>query len=255
MAARILESERDRVLVALVNPLIPCAARIGVAAFLVGAFFSPILRTPVMVALYALSLVMVILAGFVLRHVALPGERSPFMMELPLYRTPSIRNLSMCTGWRLLAFLKKAGTVILGVSVLIWLLSYFPVGADLPDSYLGELGAAIEPAGRLIGLDWRMSVALVTGFAAKETSLATLGVLYHTDEHGLVAALQQAISPLVALVFVVVQLLYIPCLATVAVIRSETNSWKWTALAVLYPIILAGGVGALVFHIGRALGF
>lgn len=255
MAARILESERDRVLVALVNPLIPCAARIGVAAFLVGAVFAPALRAPVMVALYALSLLMVILAGFVLRHVALPGERSPFMMELPLYRTPSLRNLSMYTGWRLLAFLKKAGTVILGVSVLIWLLSYFPVGTDLPDSYLGGLGQAIEPVGRLIGLDWRMSVALVTGFAAKETSLATLGVLYHTDEQGLVAALQHAVSPLVALVFVVVQLLYIPCLATVAVIRSETASWKWTAVAVLYPTILAGGVGALIFHIGRALGF
>jgi len=255
MAARILESERDRVLVTLVNPLIPCAVRIGVAAFFVGAFFAPALRTPVMVALYALSLLMVILAGFVLRHLVLPGDRSPFMMELPLYRTPNLRNLSMYAGWRVLAFLKKAGTVIVAISVLIWLLSYFPVGADLPDSYLGRLGGAIEPAGRLIGLDWRMSVALVTGFAAKETSLATLGVLYHTDEHGLVAALQQAVSPLVALVFVVVQLLYIPCLATVAVIRSETNSWKWTALAVLYPIILAGGLGALVFHIGRALGF
>jgi ferrous iron transport protein B len=139
--------------------------------------------------------------------------------------------------------------------VLIWLLSYLPVGAELPDSLLGRLGRAVEPAGRLLGLDWRMSLALVTGFAAKETSLATLGVIYHTSEAGLAQTLQHSISPLVALVFVVVQFLYIPCLATVAAIRGETASWRWTGLAVVYPILLAGGLGALVFHIGRALGF
>jgi len=254
MATRILETERDRLLAILVNPLIPCAARIGVVAFFVGAFFPPGLRTPVMASLYALSLAMVILAGFLLRQIALRGEQAPFMMELPLYRTPSLRNLAMFTGWRLLAFLKKAGTVILGVSVLIWLLSSFPVGTDLPQTYLGRLGFWLEPAGRLLGLDWRTSVALVTGFAAKETSLATLAVLYHAEGQSLAEALRHAMTPLVALVFIVVQLLYIPCLATVAVMRSETNSWKWTALGVLYPLVLAGGLGLLIFHTGHALG-
>jgi len=255
MATRILETERDRLLAILVNPLIPCAARIGVAAFFVGAFFPPALRTPVMASLYGLSLAMVILAGFLLRRVVLPGEESPFMMELPLYRAPSLRNLAILTGWRLLAFVKKAGTVILGVSVLIWLLSSFPAGADLPHTYLGRLGFWLEPAGKLLGLDWRMSVALVTGFAAKETSLATLGVLYHAEGEGLAQALRQNITPLVALVFVVIQLLYIPCLATVAVMRSETNSWKWTALGVIYPLALAGALGLVIFAVGKALGF
>jgi ferrous iron transport protein B len=254
MATRILETERDRLLATLINPLIPCAARIGVAAFFAGAFFPPALRTPVMASLYALSLAMVVLAGFLLRRIALPGEQSPFMMELPLYRLPSIRNLAIFTGWRLLAFLKKAGTVILGISVVIWLLSSFPAGADLHDTYLGRLGLWLEPAGKLLGLDWRTSVALVTGFAAKETSLATLAVLYHAEGQSLAEALRHAMTPLVALVFIVVQLLYIPCLATVAVMRSETNSWKWTALGVLYPLVLAGGLGLLIFHTGHALG-
>jgi len=255
MATRLLETERDRLLAILVNPLIPCTARIGVATFFVGAFFAPALRTPVMASLYALSLAMVILAGFLLRRTVLPGEESPFMMELPLYRLPSLRNLVTYTGWRLLAFLKKAGTVILGASVAIWLLSSFPAGADLPQTYLGRLGFWLEPAGRLLGLDWRTSVALVTGFAAKETSLATLGVLYHGEGQSLVHALRHSMTPLAALVFVVVQLFYIPCLATVAVMRSETGSWKWTALGVIYPLVLAGGLGLLVFHLGHALGF
>lgn len=255
MATRILETERDRILATLVNPLIPCAARIGVAAFFVGAFFPPALRTPVMASLYALSLAMVILAGFLLRRLALPGEESPFMMELPLYRVPSLRNLAIYTGWRLLAFLKKAGTVILAISVVIWILASFPAGADLPNTYLGRIGFWLEPAGRLLGLDWRMSVALVTGFGAKETSLATLGVLYHAEGKGLAEALRDELTPLAALVFVVVQLLYIPCLATVAVIRSETNSWKWTAVGVIYPLVLAAGLGLLIYQIGRALGY
>ena len=139
--------------------------------------------------------------------------------------------------------------------MLIWLLSSFPTGADLPQTYLGRLGFWLEPAGKLLGLDWRTSVALVTGFAAKETSLATLAVLYHAEGQSLAEALRHAMSPLVALVFIVVQLLYIPCLATVAVMRSETNSWKWTALGVLYPLVLAGALGLLVFHLGNALGF
>lgn len=255
MAARILETERDRLLVMLVNPLIPCAARIGVATFFVGAFFPPALRTLVMASLYALSLLMVILAGFVLRRVALPGEESPFMMELPLYRAPSLRNLALFLGWRLLAFLQRAGTIILGASVLIWILSSFPTGVNPADTYLGRLGRVLEPAGRLLGLDWRMSVALVTGFTAKETSLATLGVLYHAEGESLSQALRESVSPLVALVFVVVQLLYVPCLATVATLRAETHSWKWVAVGIFYPIVVAGVLGVLIFHVGKALGF
>jgi len=254
MAARILESQRDRLLVILVNPLIPCAARIGVAAFIVGALFPPALRTPVMASLYALSLLMVIISGFVLRRVALPGERAPFMMELPLYRLPNPRTLAMFVGYRLAAFGRKAGTIILAVSVLIWLLSSFPVGAPVSDTYMARLGKLLEPAGRLAGLDWRMTVALVTGFSAKETSLATLGVLYHAEGESLSRALRESITPLVAFVFVVVQMLYIPCLASVATMRSETQSWKWTAIGVLYPLLLAGGLGILIFHLGRAIG-
>jgi len=254
MASRILESERDRVLVILVNPLIPCAARIGVAAFFVGALFPPHLRTPVMASLYALSLAMVILSGFVLRRVALPGERAPFMMELPLYRLPSARNLGVVVGFRLLAFLKKAGTVILAASVLIWVLSSFPPGASLQNTLMGRLGRFIAPVGGLCGLDWRMTIALLTGVAAKETSLAALGVLYHAEGAALSQALRGSVTPLVGLVFVVVQMLYIPCLATAAVIRSETGSWKWTAVGVSYPLVVAGALGALVFHVGRILG-
>jgi ferrous iron transport protein B len=255
MATRILDTRRDRLLAILVNPLIPCAARTGVAACLVGAFFPPILRTPVMASLYALSLGSVIAVGYLLRHSVLPGARSPFMMELPLYRLPSLGSTATSTAWRLLDFLKRAGPLIVAVSVVIWLLSSCPAGASPADTYLGRLGQRLEPAGKLLGLDWRMTVALVTGFAAKETSLATLGVLYHAEREGLAESLRHAITPLVALVFVVVQLLYVPCLATVAVMRSETGSWWWTALGVLYPLVLAGSLGMLIFQVGRLLGF
>jgi ferrous iron transport protein B len=112
----------------------------------------------------------------------------------------------------------------------------------------------LEPLGRLVGLDGRMIVALISGIGSKETSLATLGVLYHAQGQGLAQALRQQVSPLAALVFVVVQLLYVPCLATIATIRSETRSWKWTAVAVTYPLLLATGLGALIFWVGRGLG-
>ena len=254
MAARILDNERDRVLVILVNSLIPCPARVGVAAFLVGAFFAPRVQVAVMGGLYLLSLAMVVLAGFVLRRVALPGEQAPLMMELPLYRVPSLGGLLRATRWRLWAFLRKAGTVILAATVVIWLLFSFPVGAPPEHTYLGQVGMALEPLGRLVGLDGRMIVALISGIGSKETSLATLGVLYHAQGQGLAQALRQQVSPLAALVFVVVQLLYVPCLATIATIRSETRSWKWTAVAVTYPLLLATGLGALIFWVGRGLG-
>jgi len=254
MAARILENRRDRLLCILVNSLIPCPARVAVAAFLVGAFFPVALQPVIMGGLYLLSLLMVLAAGFALRKLALPGEQSPLMMELPLYRLPSLRNLGLLTWWRLVAFLRKAGTVIVAASVLIWALSTFPTGHGPEGTWLAGLGRVLAPVAGLIGLDWRMAVALVTGFVGKEMSLAALGVLYHADGQALATALQHQITPLVALVFVVVQLLYVPCLATVAVIRSETGSWKWTAVAVAYPLLLAGGLGALIYWGGRALG-
>jgi len=254
MAARLLENERDRVLAMLVNPLIPCAARMGVAAFLVGALLPRPLQTPVMASLYLLSLAMVLLAGFLLRRVVLPGEQAPLMMELPLYRLPSLRSLGRYAWWRVLAFLRKVGTVILAAAVLVWFLASYPAGLPPAHTYLGRLGVWLSPVGGLLGLDWRMSVALLAGFAAKETSLATLGVLYHAQGQGLAQALQAQVTPLVGLVFVVVQLLYVPCLATVAAIRSETGSWRWTALAVAYPLVLTGLLGALIYWTGRALG-
>lgn len=208
-----------------------------------------------MASLHALGLSMVILAGLLLRPTVLWGEESPFMMELPLYRAPSLRNLGMFAGSRPLAFLKKAGTVILGVSVLIWLLSSFPAGADLPQTYPGRLGFRVEQAGRLPGLDWRMSVALGDRIRRQGNFAGHSGRSVSRRRGSLAQALRRGSTRLVALVFVVVQLLHIPCLARVAVMRSETNSWKWTALGVFHPLALAGGLGLLIFEIGKALGF
>jgi ferrous iron transport protein B len=253
MGTRVIDSWQARLLTILIAPLIPCTARMAVIAFLAPAFFG---QNALFVTwgLVLFSLFLLVVMGVLLNKLIFKGERSAFIMEMPLYHIPNLRTVGLLVWQRSLSFLKKAGTVILGVSAAIWALSYFP-GGDLNSSYLAIAGKFIEPAGRLLGFDWRMSVALLTSFPAKENAVATLGVLFGGSSNtGLIQALTTAYSPASALSFLVVTMLFIPCMATIAVIKQETGSWKWPMVSILMYLLLSITSGIVVYHLALALG-
>jgi ferrous iron transport protein B len=245
MGARVIESERARLLTILVAPLVPCTARMGVIAFLAPIFF----RAPTLISwgLLTLNLGVLVLAGLLFHNVILRGERVAFIMELPLYHLPNWHTIAIGVWQRLLSFVEKAGTIILTVSIVTWALSNFP-GRTLESSWMAGLGRRLEPIGSLMGMDWRMMVALLSSFIAKENAVATLGVLFGQSgaEASVAVALRAAVAPSAALAFLVMQMLFIPCAATVSAIKQETNSWHWATFSILFLLIisLAGGIAA-----------
>lgn len=256
MATRTLENRKDRLIAILINPLIPCGARLGVMTFLVAIFFRGNTAALVMLSLIVLSLALVVLMGLSLRRFVLPGEHPAFIMELPPYHKPTIRGLAIHTWERVGVFVKRAGTIIILISVVIWALSSFPSGVELSDTYVGQLGKLFEPLGNLMGFDWRLMVALIFGFAAKELTISTLAILYgFGEEVPLKTALATAWTPLIAYTFLVVQMIYVPCLASVAIMKRETNSWKWTMFSVAYTLILAFIAGVIVYNVGLFMGY
>jgi ferrous iron transport protein B len=176
-------------------------------------------------------------------------------MELPLYHRPNARTIGIQVWQNSAEFLKKAGTIILVMSVIVWALSTLPHG-QIETSYLASVGKALAPVGALMGLQWEMIVALLTSFVAKENAIATLGILFGAGEEavGLEAALTGVLTPASALAFLVVQVLFIPCVATVAAIRQETRSWGWTAFSVGLLLVLSLAGGILAYHLVGALG-
>ncbi len=257
MATRTLENRKDRLIAILINPLIPCGARLGVMTFIVSIFFTGLMATLVMLSLIMISLGLVFLMGVIFRRFLLPGEHPAFLMELPPYQMPGIKDIALHTWERAWIFVKKAGTVIVVVSIVIWLLSNYP-GNGIENSYAAMLGRALEPLGALMGFDWRIIVALIAGFGAKETTITTLGVLYasgSTGGEGFIATITASLTPLTAYTFLLVQMIYVPCLATVAMIRRETGSWKWTGFAVGYTLLLAFILGTATYGIGKLLGW
>jgi ferrous iron transport protein B len=250
MGARIIDSRRARLLTILLAPLVPCAGRMAVIVFITPIFFG---RAATLVAwgLVAASLFVLAAVGVLLNKWVLKGEQAAFIMELPLYHRPNTRTIGIQVWHNSAEFLKKAGTLILVMSVIVWVLSTLPYGT-IETSYLARVGQALSPLGSLMGLDWRMMVALLTSLVAKENSIATMGVLYGAEGGtitGLDAALAAVLTPSAALAFLVVQMLFVPCVATVAAIKQETRSWGWTAFALglLLFVSLAGGIA--VYHI------
>jgi len=251
MGARIIETPRSRLLTIMVAPLVPCAARMAVIAFLAPIFFG---RAATLVAwgLVALSLMVLAILGIMLSRFVLKGERAAFIMELPMYHKPNLRTIGIQVWQHSVEFLKKAGSLILIMSVVMWILSTLPDG-DIQTSYLASFGQWIAPAGALLGLDWRMVVALLASFVAKENSIATMSILYGSgqSEAGLAQLLSGVITPAAALAFLVVQMLFIPCAATVGTIKQETHSWKWTLANLLMLLIISLGMGVIVYQIAR----
>ncbi len=247
LGTRVIESRRARLLTILLAPLVPCTARMAVVVFLAPAFFGP--AAPLVAwGLVLLSLATLALVGIALNRALFQGRRSAFIMELPLYHLPNGRTIALSVWERSWAFVRKAGTVILAVSVVIWALSTLP-GGDVETSVLAQLGKSLEPVGRLMGLDWRLTVALLSSFIAKENSIATMGVLYRTGEEGLADFLAATYSTATALAFLVVQVLFIPCMATVAAIRQETGAWRWTVFSIGLLLGLSLLAGTVTFQV------
>jgi len=261
LGARVIESRRARLLTILLAPLIPCTARMAVIAFLAPAFFGSA-ATLVSWGLVLLALVVLALSGVLINKTIFRGRRAAFIMELPLYHLPNWRTIGLLVWQRSLAFLKKAGTLILAVSVVVWALSVLP-GGEIETSFLAQIGRWLEPAGRLMGFDWRLMVALLTSFIAKENSIATLGVLFGStgltaggtgEGAGLAETMAAAFPASTALAFLVVQLLFVPCVATVAVVRQETGSWWWTLFNLGFLLVVSWAAGVAIFWLAGMVG-
>ncbi len=247
LGTRIIETRRARLLTILLAPLVPCTARMAVITVLTPLFFG---SKAALVAWGLVTMNIVVLAalGLLLHRLLFHGEQASFIMELPLYHLPNGRTIALYVWQNLLAFLQKAGSTILLVSVLIWALAYFPTG-EQSSSYLVAIGHFLEPIGEWMGLSWQALTALITSFVAKENTIATLGILYGDLEGTLTAAL----SPAAALAFLVVQMLFVPCAATVAAIRQEAGS-KWALFSVALLLVISLMAGVAVYQLGAALG-
>lgn len=258
MATRSLDTKRDRIVTALITPFMSCSAKLPVYSLFITTFFVPKLRTPVLFSIYFFGIMVAIIMANILGFLFFGREKSPLLMELPPYRLPTFRSVLLHMWMRAWMYLRKAGTLILVAAIAIWFLSNYPkktvensksvlVKTQIENSYAGKIGKFIEPVFKPLGFDWKGSIALVTGFAAKEVVVSTLGVIYGIgDAEGEHESLQSALkndsvfgkSPLVAYTFMVFVLLYVPCLAVVAVFYKEFG-WRWTAFLIVYTTAVA----------------
>lgn len=258
MATRTLEDPKDRLITMLINPLIPCVPRLGVMSAVVAAFFPGYRGAAVMLSLLAISMLLVMFSALFMRRVVKQKERSAFVMELPLYHIPTFRNILWPTWQKTYSFLKRAWTFILVASILVWILSSYPQGVSMDATWAGKLGGLLSIVGQPLGFDWRIMVAIVFGFTAKETTLSTLGILYGVAadaSQSIAQAMTGAMSSLEAYTFLVVYMLYIPCIASVVTTYKESRSLGWTSFGIAYNLILSFVVGWIIFHGGQAIGF
>lgn len=258
MATRTLENPKDRMITILLNPLIPCVPRLGVMSAVVAAFFPGGRGALVMSSLLVLSLLLIAFSSYFFRKTVIKTEKSAFVMELPLYHVPTVRNVLYPAWQKTYSFMKRAWTYILVASIIIWTLSSFPAGVSMDQTWAGKLGSSLTFIGSPLEFDWRIMVAILFGFTAKETTLATLGILYGVSvdaPQSIAQAMTGAMTHLQAFTFLVVYMLYIPCLATVVTIHKETGSWRWTSFGIGYNLLLSFSVGWLVLQLGHALGF
>lgn len=259
MATRTMESKKDRMIAILINPFVSCGARLPVYLVFIGAFFSA-KGGLVLISLYLIGIFVALLFGKLFSKTLFKGETSYFVMELPPYRVPSIKSVLMLTWEKAGAFLKKAGTIIFPIVTLLWALSVVPFGVEQYSeaTVLGRIGLFVAPIFKPAGFGtWQAGVALFSGIAAKESVVATLGMVYAGVSEGpqLTAAIQQSFTPLTAMSFLIMSLLYTPCVAALGAIKRETNSKKWAIFTALYTFAVGWIAAVLVYQIGTLLGF
>ena len=275
MATRTIESRRSRLITMLVLPLMSCSARLPIYIMITSTFFALKYRSWIMISLYFIGIVMAVLMSRIFSRYVVKGDDVPFVMELPPYRFPTGKAMFRHTWEKGKQYLKKMGGIILVASVIVWALGYFPHHEELTpqeqqeQSYIGRIGKTVEPVFRAQGFDWKLDVGLLAGVGAKEIVASTMGVLYAGDEtvaddeeadsvkyanlHKKMSA--DGITPLVAFCFLLFVLLYFPCIATIAAIKNESGSWKWALFTVFYTTGLAWIVSAVVYQVGRLMGF
>lgn len=258
MATRTLENEKDRRLTMMLIPFMSCSAKMPVYSLFISAFF-PQLRGPVVFSLYLIGFIVAIASAFVLQKTVLKGGHAPFVMELPPYRMPTAKTLALHLYDKIKDFMTKAGTVILGASVVIWFCQYFDFSLhhveNSSESILGVIGSFIAPVFAPLGFgDWKSSVSILTGLVAREQIVSTMGILYGTGEGAsLVSAVAGAYSPAAAYSIMTFALLFIPCLAAVTTLRKEMNSKKWTAIALGFQAVSAYVITFVIYNIARVI--
>lgn len=258
MAARTIETPRERLLTILLSPLMSCSARLPVYALFVGAFFAAH-RATVVLFLYVLGIIVALILAKVFSLTLLQSETSLFVIELPPYRLPQFQSLWRSTWDKGKGFIRKAGTFIFAGSVFIWFLSYAGPGGlkvNMNDSYLAAVGNVIAPILQPIGFGtWQASASLITGFLAKESIISTMNIIYFVPKNAsLQGLLSEYYTPLAAFSFMVFILLYIPCLATTATIYKETGSKRWTAFSILYALTIAYILSLVIYQGGKFFG-
>ncbi len=297
MATRTLESTRDRLTTMLVTPLMSCGARLPIYALIIPAFFPKAWHGEMLWIIYMTGIVLAILGAKLLRSTVLKGESMTFVMELPPYRMPTLKGVLIHMWDRAWLYLKKAGTIILGISIILWAMTSFPALPDqiksqfderrkavcaqnLPDeekqarlatienqeaqaalrySFAGRIGTAMEPVLKPMGFDWRIGTALIGAFAAKEVFVAQLGIVYSVGEadeesEGLREKLKKNYTPLVGFCIMLFCLISAPCMATIAVTKRESNSWKWAMFQLVGLTLLAFIMTTTVYQVGSWLG-
>jgi len=260
LAARTLKSTKDRIVTILVTPFMSCGAKLPVYLLLAGTFFAEH-EGAVVLSIYAFGVALALLSSLVLRQTVLKGVTTPFVMELPPYRLPSAKGVAWHVWDKSFQYIKKAGTVILAAAVLIWAMTTLgPAGLDqktpLEQSWAGVLGKGLEPAVAPMGFDWKIAIATVTGFAAKEVVVSTLGILYAAEHDTLSQALQAdpVFDPLVAYVLMLFTLILAPCFAAQATIKAELG-WRWLGFYVVCSLAISWLVCTGVYQVGRLAGW
>lgn len=283
LATRTIRSSQDRFVVIMIAPLMTCAARLPVYTLLIGAFFPATqifgfisLRGLIMVSLYAGGVLGAFVVAWLLRRFIFKGERSPLILEIPSYKMPVARNIWQTIWNSSWEFIQRAGTIILLLTIVLWYLITHPAvpaeeGREIApmeqvrQSYLGAVGQAIEPVIEPLGYDWKIGVGIISAFAAREVIVGTMAIIYSAGSEGEVSGLDDALrsdtdprtgkkvwSPLVAASLLTFFVFTCMCSSTLAVIRKETNSWKWPAVVFAYTLIL-GYLGALLVYQGGKL--
>lgn len=306
LATRTLKNRKDRILTILIIPFMSCSARMPVYLLLISAIFSKN-QALILFSLYLIGILIAVITALIMKKIAFKEEESPFVMELPPYRIPTLKTINIHMWDKSREYLRKIGNIILVASIIIWAIGYFPRQPEIAKKYekqilaiqnntslnekekektifqlqtaktselqqksfIGQLGKAIEPVIRPLGFDWKMGVSLLTGFAAKELIISTMGIIYQVDSSGESSvSLQQKIkeevhttgklkgervfTPLVAYAFMVFILLYVPCVATIAAMKKEAG-WQWAIFGIVYNTAIAWLAAFLIYQIGSLL--
>ena len=270
MATRTIENRRSRLITILVLPFMSCSARLPIYIMIIGTFFAVKYQSLIMITLYVTGIILAVIMSRIFSKWLIKGDDTPFVMELPPYRFPTLKAITRHTWEKGKQYLKKMGGIILVASLIVWALGYFPHDNNLDrqtqqeHSYIGQIGKVVEPIFRPQGFDWKLDVSLMAGIGAKEIVASTMGVLYADDESVAddneadsekynklyVKMTNNGITPLIAFSYLLFVLIYFPCIATIAAIKSETGSWKWAMFAALYTTLLAWIVSAVFYQTG-----